>query len=292
MTTLLVPLAGLWFAATLPAETAACDPVVVYRSGSDAYEEAAEGIREVLARSNCHPEFLDLADASSEKPLAKAIAGHRALVTIGAGAWQKAAPGNPAIAALVLRRDLPAGNGTNAVFADVPLTTILENLRELFPHKARVAWVRRPQSIAVDAATLNRARQLGWELIPVECAGPDKLMATFSSLKGRADLVVAEPDAELYNSATVKPLVLASLDQRLPIVGFSAGFVRAGALVGVYPDFRELGRQTGELILDLAAGRVTRGGENLRKVVVAINPRIVRLMGLEPVRREGVVEIK
>jgi ABC-type uncharacterized transport system substrate-binding protein len=96
----------------------------------------------------------------------------------------------------------------------------------------------------------------------------------------------------LYNSATVKPLVLASLEQRLPIVGFSESFVRAGALIGICPDFHELGRETGELILRLLDGKGPLLDEDKRKVTVAVNLRISRLIGVEPVNVKGIEILK
>jgi len=106
------------------------------------------------------------------------------------------------------------------------------------------------------------------------------------------DFLIAVPDAELYNSATVQPLLLASLEQRLPIVGFSAAFVRAGALIGIYPNFRDLGRQTGGFIPKLWAGRNAPIEDGVRSTVLAINQRVIRLMGLEPKTMEGVVIVK
>jgi len=90
----------------------------------------------------------------------------------------------------------------------------------------------------------------------------------------------------------LKPLVLASLDRQLPIVGFSAAFVRAGALAGVYPDFHELGRQTGEAMLRILSGEGRRSEEGPRKVVLAVNERVARLLGVEPSGRQGVVTLR
>ena len=89
------------------------------------------------------------------------------------------------------------------------------------------------------------------------------------------------PDAVLYNSATVKPLILASLDQRLPVIGFSAAFVRAGAAAGVFADFREAGRQAADAALRYDTSRAQRIVEQPRKLKLAVNQRVLRLLGLD-----------
>jgi hypothetical protein len=282
--------------AAFGAENPSCEAAVLFRSGSDAYDDAVAGVRASLGSSPCRIQYVDLADASAEKSLPGLVSAQKLTVAVGIGAWERLGANSSGknIAALILRHDLKIGapRPSGAMFADVPLLTTLEKLHELFPDKLRVALIHRPSWPAPDTATLARARQMGYELHVIECAGPEKLLSTFSALKGKTDILIAEPDTELYNSTTVKPLVLASLEMRLPVVGFSPGFVRAGALVGIYPDFQELGRQAGELASTMLAGKNQYVEQDVRKVVVAVNPRVVRLLGMEPARQEGTVVLK
>ncbi len=275
-----------------------CDLSVVFRSGAGAYDEALSGIRESLGGSPCRVQYLDLAAADAQRALPAALqVPPKLVIAVGIGAWQQVAAAKPAsslLASLVLPSDLKPDDPhrAGAVFADVPLRSTIEILRELFPKASRVTLIHHSGWPAPDAGLAAYARQMGLDLRVAECTGPEKLLSVFSSLKGRTDLVIAEPDAELYNSATIKPLVLASIEHRLPLVGFSAGFVRAGALVGVYPDFHELGRQTGELASELLAGKPERAGESVRKMTVAVNPRLERLLGIEAARRAGMVVLE
>ena len=276
---------------------APCEAAVLYRSGSPAYDEAMNGIRAQLADTPCHIRYVDLAENPEGKPLTLA-GGTRLVTAVGVGAYERVkaeAPGLLVLPALVLRSDLASGDRlrrAGALYADVPLATVLERMRELFPRKTRAGLIHRPSWPLPDAATRDRIRQLGFDLRIVECKGPDKLLAAFSGLKGAVDFVIAEPDTELYNSATVKPLVLASLDQRLPIVGFSTSFVRAGALVGVYPDFFDAGKQTGELMGQIVQGKSALPEESVRSVKVSVNQQMVRLLGMEPEKQEGVETFK
>lgn len=287
-------LGSLWIA--LAGGTAdVCDAAVLFRSGSEAYQEAVAGIREALAESPYRIEYVDQAAPAHRTCI---DAGPKLVAAVGIGAWQSLAesgahPQN-VLPALVLRADLKGEPRSHAdvVYADVPLTAVVERLHEAFSGRSRLALIHRPGRPLPDAAAMARVKQMGLDFRIVECAGADKLLAVFSALKGKTDFVLTEPDGDLYNSATLKPLVLASLDKQLPIVGFSAAFVRAGALAGVYPDFHELGRQTGEAMLRILAGKGARGEEGPRKVVLSVNDRMVRLLGVEPTGRRGVVVLR
>jgi ABC-type uncharacterized transport system substrate-binding protein len=292
--------------ASLEAGDRGYDAVVAFRSGSEAYQQAIEGMREVLRETPLRVQYVDLVAAGGAAELAAARAAAsgsgqggapRLMTIVGAGAWESADEGLPYILpALMLRQEVKAHGvrRAGAVYADVPLARVSEGLRAVFPGKSRLGLIHRPSVAGPDAAAIARLRQMGFDLHVVECASPDGLLAAFASLRGKADFAITEPDAELYNSATVKPLVRASLEQRLPIVGFSAAFVRAGALVGVYPDFHELGRQTGQLAERILTGKIegNRTEEEVRKVVVAVNQTMARLLGMSPAAQAETVLFK
>ena len=122
-----------------------------------------------------------------------------------------------------------------------------------------------------------------------ECSRPEDLVKSFLSLKGKADFVVVLPDSSLYNNTTVRPLIQASLESRLPIVGFSSSFVRAGAAVGIYPDFRDIGSQAADVVQKLIAGKTGMADESPRKLQVAVNQRVLRLLGLNCNETPGLV---
>jgi ABC-type uncharacterized transport system substrate-binding protein len=107
------------------------------------------------------------------------------------------------------------------------------------------------------------------------------LLKAVAALKGKVDFLLCFPDPDLYNAVTIKPLVMASLESRLPIIGFSPAFVRAGAAAGIYPDYRDTGRQTAEMVLRILHGDDRAADEGPRKIQVAVNQRITRLLGVE-----------
>jgi ABC-type uncharacterized transport system substrate-binding protein len=127
---------------------------------------------------------------------------------------------------------------------------------------------------------MTLAREAAFSPVIAQVKGPPELLRAFVSLDGKADLVLTLPDGALYNSATVKPLILASIEHRLPVIGFSAAFVRAGAAAGVFIDFREAGRRAAEAALRGDAGRAQRAVDPALKLRVAVNQRVLRLLGM------------
>ncbi len=277
-------LRGLAVAAGLCRMCAAADVWIIVSSGAPAYQEAVRGLEETLG-SRC-----TVLEAGPN--LADRLAGGNAklVVAVGSAAAEQALACRleaPVIAAMVTgsrwrRPGARLESPLAAISLEIPWPAALERLRRIFPNKRRLGLIHNPGHEGPPPGELREtARRLGFTLEVAECPEVRQLLRALVSLERRADLVVCVTDSTLYNRATVEPLVLTSLKHRLPIVGFSESFVRAGAAAGLYPDFHDVGRQAGELALRFLEGEAAPGLHPPRKVRAAVNQRVLRLLGLE-----------
>ncbi len=263
--------------------------LIVSATVADAYTQAMEGIRAGLG--NAAPS--EFADASQPNLLARTLAVKRpqAVIAIGMEALSSVAacPGDtPVISTMILMSDTekaasekPPSRLIGAVSLDLSLAAVCREWKQLVPGKTRLGVIRNPRKNGPPAAALEaQASSAGCSARAADCSRSEDLLAAFLSLKNQVDFVWCMPDSSLYTSATVKPLLMASLEQRVPLVGFSESFARAGATLGVYPDFADVGRQTGELARKWLAGEQFPAAQTPRMVRVTFNPRVARLMGL------------
>jgi putative ABC transport system substrate-binding protein len=283
----------LWAWAVLSASP---PPVLVAHDSSvEAFGEALEGLKAVLGPAGI--QILDLRTPGAETELAGVLSRHEVRMVIAIGSEALAAvrahnAGIPVIASMVMHPVDPDSLRGQVDLA-LPVGTLLAEVKLLLPQRRRVGIIRsRAHASQTAAAVEAAARQHGYTAVVVDCDGPADLLQALAALKGRVDLVLCPPDPDLYNSVTIKPLILASLEHRLPIVGFSAAFVRAGAVVGVYPDYREIGRQTGELAWRILRGEDGNHEEGPRKVNAAINQRVAHLLGVDFQANAGVEVLK
>jgi ABC-type uncharacterized transport system substrate-binding protein len=179
------------------------------------------------------------------------------------------------------RKPRQAGNGSSTVTLDLPAAAVLSRLKQLFPERKRIAVIRGPAlSAAAVAEIQSQARRLGYDVRIVNTPGPRELLEAIGSLRGSVDFIWCLPDRYLYQGPTVTALAMAALRNRLPLIGFSEGLVRAGALVGFYPDYRDVGMQAGESGLRLLTGGHGER-EAPRKMRTAVNDRVARVLGVE-----------
>ena len=255
--------------------------LVVCPCSVEAYNEALRGIADTVGRE---PTVIN--PASKNDPALSEYALHNAgriFIAIGREAFNAGLsikPAIPLIGTMILHDDAgSAGPAASEIDLDVPPRLLLQELRRLFPDYVRVGVL--VSGNVNRAALAAAARESGIQLLEREVGGPADLVKVFLSVKGKVDMVVTLPNTELYNSATIQPLILASLESGIPIVGFSAAFVRAGAAAGIFADFREAGRQAAEAAMQYDPGRAQQLVEQPRKLTVAVNQRVTRLLGLK-----------
>ena len=261
---------------------------VVYTSEAGPYTEALDGLRTTIAASATGLTTVDLQSPNGQTELATSLqrGSSRLIISIGGDALAAITAHKidvPLVATMIMRSEQAGGPRlASAIHLDIPVADILAELKTIFPQKTRVAIIRNPAlSGQIDNAALARARQQGFSVQVADCRNPEELLRAVRSFKGQVDFVLCLPDSTLYNGTTVKPLILASLECHLLIVGFSQSFVRAGAAIGVYPDFRDVGAQTGEIAQRHLTGQSVAAEEGPRKLVVAVNQRVIRLLGVE-----------
>ncbi len=258
--------------------------VIVTSSAVEAFEEAVRGIQRGLGPA-VKAIIVDL--ASKPREPANTLGGRdvRLLVTVGNNAFDFAVQFGtaPILATMLLRADLGGRlrPQSAAIPLDVPLGDILTRMQSVLPGKTRAAIIRTLGANSVPQSTLAfEAKAAGMTLKVLDCPRPETLLQLILSLRGQGDFVVCPPDGTLYNGTTVRPLILASLENRLPVIGFSESFVRSGAVAAVYPDYFEVGSQAGEMARNYVAGASLPLNEKPRKLKVAANPRVARLLGL------------
>lgn len=251
----------------------------------EVYAQTLDGIREQL------PD-VQVWDARDEGRLRENLSKNLPALAIAVGsgaaaALERLAPSQLALVnTVVMECDLESAGGASrfktAVTVDLPPEVLLAEIGRLFPGRRRIGVIRGPmQTDAQMRAIEQAARRIGLTVEIMICQQPRDLVEVFLRLRSRVDLVWCPPNAQLYNSATLKPLLIASLTNRLPIIGFSEQFVQAGALFGGSADFVDVGRQTAALALQIARNEPVPSRQGARKFHFAYNQRVARILGMK-----------
>jgi putative ABC transport system substrate-binding protein len=289
----------LWLAfllALLPLPAAAGKKVaVVLSSDSGPYSEAADGFKSRLARlgESADIKTWTLSGGNASSVFNSINAGGYDLVcAVGTTAASEARDRANAPTVFLLVVD-PVGHGIvkdlrrpggqiTGVSLDIPIGDQLDALRDVAPGVKRVGMVCGPTSIAAARSADSYARSRGMQLVIESVTSEKAARGAFRKLQGGIDALLALPDPMVYSSASSEAVIMFALEQRIPFMGYSTNYVKAGALMCLYTDYRDLGEQGAEMARSILRGASPASipVESPRSPRLAINYKVADSIGL------------
>lgn len=267
--------------------------IAVVVSHDDApYREALAGFQKSVERSGVKAgyqvHFLQGDAARAHAALKQTRQqGADVVFTIGSLAAQTAArdlPGIPIVAGLVMNAgDLAGAGNATGVFLELPAETEFVWLKRFLPGQKNIGVLHSSvRSQAWIQAAGQAAKATGLTLHARGVESPTEIPDALESLGRRADVLWGIPDPVVITPQTAKPILLFSLRNRIPFVGLSRSWVRAGALYALDRDYADIGEQCGGMALRILRGTPVSAlpPEPARKVVYAVNLKTARHMKL------------
>ncbi|WP_201218572.1 ABC transporter substrate binding protein [Halochromatium roseum] len=237
-------------------------PVELLLSGRhQAYQAVADGLLQGLTRTAAGRR---LRVAQQQLPESEPSAEAALLVAVGARACervleQQAVPilcvfipeGRFRTLAARKRADQLLG----AIFIDQPIVRQLALARALLPNAKRVGLLAGAQLSQAEVALRRAALALGFRVnLEVSDGGKDVAPAIRALLQ-RAELIVAAFEPEVLSVSTARWLLQGAHHRRIPVIGYSAAYVEAGALAAIYSSPESIGEQTAGAVLAWARQR-------------------------------------
>ena len=101
----------------------------------------------------------------------------------------------------------------------------------------------------IDRTSIKQcAKSLNIKTYIVSTTDREYLTDTIELALNNSDVLLALPDNNIYNSRSVKNILLTSYRNRKPVIGFSKNFVNAGALAAVYSNTDQIANSANNLI--------------------------------------------
>ena len=271
--------------------------LVVQSESETAFDEAVGALSQYLKRD--HPNqtarvevrtLSKLANPDAELGAAIAQLKPALVITLGsqATAWaQNSIQNIPLLFGMVLDPEAQgidparAKSAMTGVSMQIPLSDQFMRLKQVLPDVRRVGTVYDMRNEAlVDQARREATRQ-GLTLVGNPVRTPAEVPEAFRGLAGRVDVLWSFPDTTVYSREAAQFILLFSFRNRLPLMGFSRGYVRAGALFALYADYKDVGLQLAEVAHEILAGRSPREipvGPP-RRHALALNMRVADALG-------------
>jgi ABC-type uncharacterized transport system substrate-binding protein len=231
--------------------------LVVLSGGEAPYLQAKEAIEQLLASEGC--EVSAVQNDTITKPPTN-YDGYIGVGTKAAANLQGKVPSSKPLVYCMVANPAAAGlEDMSGVSTDVSLRAQFELIGKALPRARTLGALCHPESV-IGPDEIQAAAPENWRIETVMVTECDSTADAIAQLMGRnVDVVWTAADSRVYTAAAVRSLLLESLRRKVPVFGFSASFVRAGALIGTGINPADQGRQAGELISRMLSGNSTSG---------------------------------
>lgn len=140
-------------------------------------------------------------------------------------------------------------------YLKVPFEQIFHLIKKIVPDLNPIALIYLENRNEAVSEALAAADQGGISLVPFKIDSVKEFSKALDEISKRSKALLMTIDNELYNSATVKELLLFSARNKFPIIAFSPSYVKSGALLSFSSNFLENGKSAARLSVPILQGK-------------------------------------
>lgn len=250
------------------------------------YKRALKGIKTVLEDSDLDirvteyiiPHELEERKRSLEKLV---LEKPDLIITIGSKATEivsKKIKDTPVVFSVVLNPVISgfvksmqsSGNNLTGASLDIPIRIQLEKFKLVVPNLRKIGVLHTSETEELVKKAKFVAENLNLEIVPFLTSSEREVPEALEQLQKKTQGLWAIADPNIYTSQTTQFILLYALRNRLPVMGVNPSFVQNGALFTLACDYKDIGRQSGEVALEILSGKDP-------KLIPVLVPRIIYL---------------
>jgi ABC-type uncharacterized transport system substrate-binding protein len=221
--------------------------VIITSSNSDYQEETARSIREKLEADGAMAMIISTDDIISSAKNIKTL-----YVAIGERAISRLYEyDSNAFVLRINNRRIPGAKYTSAQSDLITAQSECRHIhliKSLHPDWTNVAMLSSVDSLDIAASFRKCAKSQGLALNVYTITDDSNLLETLETAIDENRVLLAITDPVIYNSNTIKNILLTAYRHRKPVIGYSESFVKAGAVAAIYTSPESIGEKASRVI--------------------------------------------
>jgi ABC-type uncharacterized transport system substrate-binding protein len=163
---------------------------------------------------------------------------------------------------------------------DQPLPRQVALIRAALPSLKRVGVLYTPSGDFVSQPLQQELARQGASLVNQAVEPEDSLAIKLEEMLAQSDILLAVPDSRIYNSSTIRNILLGSYRRGIPVIGLSAAYVSAGALCAVYSTPEQQAAQAAGMVSEFLHLGTLPSPRFPQLYQIALNAEVARSMRL------------
>ncbi|MFH2036212.1 MAG: ABC transporter substrate-binding protein [Candidatus Zixiibacteriota bacterium] len=161
---------------------------------------------------------------------------------------------NPETSGFVKTMQNPGGNITGSSL-DIPPDIQFKYFKRVIQNLKKVGVLYSDETANLIPPAMALAKQAGLELHTVKIQSEKEIPKAFDSLSLIVDAFWSVADFQIYSPHSTRYILLNTLRNGKPFMAFSKNLVESGALFALDYDYKDIGRQAGQIASEVISGR-------------------------------------
>ncbi|MCP4706979.1 MAG: hypothetical protein GY865_20455 [candidate division Zixibacteria bacterium] len=244
---------------------------IVYTDSLKSTMRTMRGIKSSISKQQNSITFHDYLLTSNKSVIEQRVSeineiNPRLIITIGSFATQEissriknkpiifSAVLNPETSGFVKSKSQPGGRITGASL-DIPPDIQYTYFKRVISDLKKIGVLYSDETANLIPPAKAVASEAGLELIAVKIDSEKDIPSALEKLGRMTDGIWSVADKKIYSPRSTRFILLNTLRNGIPFMGFSRNLVESGALFALDFDYKDIGRQTGKIVLKVLAGR-------------------------------------
>lgn len=166
-----------------------------------------------------------------------------------------------------------------AIFLDQPAHRQIELISAALPNVRSIGILY--SAVSPEITEISRvATEKKLVLHEQQLESSDYLHRNLQTLLQKSDVLLAIPDMQVYNSSTIRNILLETYRGQIPLIGFSPAYVRAGALSAVFSTPEQIATQAADVLSDYIETGRFEPAQYPNDFTVMVNSQVGNSLGI------------
>ncbi|SYZ72476.1 putative ABC-type uncharacterized transport system, periplasmic component [Candidatus Zixiibacteriota bacterium] len=161
---------------------------------------------------------------------------------------------NPETSGFVRTLSNPGGNITGSSL-DIPADIQFQYFKRVIKDLKRIGVLYTSETENLIPPARAMARAAGLELVALKINSDKDIPAALDSLDRCVDGIWSVADKNIFSPSSTRFILLNTLRNSKPFMGFSRNLVESGALFALDFDYKDIGRQAGKIATEVISGK-------------------------------------
>jgi putative ABC transport system substrate-binding protein len=170
----------------------------------------------------------------------------------------------------------------SAIYLDQPLERQFDLIRLVLPKARHVSVLLGPDTRGYEQELLAIAAPRKLQVHVRNVTENENPVTALDRLLNESDVMLGIVDPLVFNHANAQNILLTTYHHRVPLIGISPGYVKAGALAAVHSTPAEIGRQLAEILPFITGKSAIRlpAPQYPKYFSVSVNSHVAQSLGI------------